>query len=65
MEIMAKGPEEIIIYADKVLPWVDHYEYVSDQGPFRYVIFKSDTPEDVKKLFKKLEPKLKNMALKE
>lgn len=63
MEIMAKASKEMLIYMDDVLPWVDHYEYVDDNSPLHYIIFKKDTPEEIKLLFKRIESKLPSTKL--
>jgi len=56
---MAKGPKEYIEYFDKVLPWVDHVEFHKDDF-YELVTLKEETPQEIKDLFDKLEPKLRN-----
>ena len=64
MEIMAKGPQEFIDYAEKVVPWIDHLEYSEDDEWLELITFKSDTPQEIKDLFTRLEPKIPNVELK-
>ncbi len=60
---MAKSPKEIQIFTSKILPWVDEVEYPRDDF-YQRITFKKSTPDNVKLLFKELEPKLKNVELK-
>lgn len=64
MEIMARAPKEMITYVNEVLPWVDHIEYTGEDEVSHYIIFMKKTPQHIKDLFKELEPKLENIALK-
>ncbi len=64
MEIMAKAPQEFIDYAEKVVPWIDHLEYAEENKWLELITFKKDTPQEIKDLFTRLEPKLPNTKLK-
>ncbi|WP_025024407.1 hypothetical protein [Companilactobacillus nodensis] len=62
MDIMAKAPEEIQIFTNRILPWIDTTEFPHDDL-FQVITFKNNTPKEIRTLFNELAPKLKNIEL--